>query len=132
MGIVAFKNHHALILSVNIRSFSKQLIDMLQEIPSQPTIILLELNMPRLDGRQTLTLLKTDERFKHIPVLIFTTSNSPDDIALTYKLGANSYFTKPASFVGLMEILALISKYWFEQAALPSHELVENFLSATE
>jgi two-component system response regulator len=97
----------------------QELIDTLSTIKPQPTIILLDLNMPRLDGRKALKSIKTNDVYKHIPVLIFTTSNARDDIDLSYAQGANSYFTKPVSYNGLKDIIGLIKKYWFEQAAMP-------------
>ena len=78
----------------------------------QPDIILLDLNMPKKDGRQTLKELKENILFKGIPVIIFTTSKSPDDIRSAYLAGANSYITKPSSFDQLTEIVQTIGKYW--------------------
>lgn len=100
----------------------QELIDTLSSVAEQPIIILLDLNMPRLDGREALRIIKSQSKYKQIPVLIFTTSNSQKDIDLTYYHGANSYFTKPISFGGLTEIVELIKKYWFEQASLPVSE----------
>lgn len=97
----------------------QELMETLSIIKPQPTIILLDLNMPRLDGRKALKSIKTSEVYKHIPVLIFTTSNAQHDIDLSYSQGANSYFTKPVSFDGLMQVIDIIKRYWFEQAAMP-------------
>lgn len=97
----------------------QELLETLSLITPQPTIILLDLNMPRLDGRKALKSIKTSDVYKHIPVLIFTTSNAQQDIDLSYSQGANSYFTKPVSFDGLMDVIGAIKCYWFEQAAIP-------------
>lgn len=97
----------------------QELMETLSALKPQPTIILLDLNMPRLDGRKALKSIKTSEVYKHIPVLIFTTSNAQPDIDLSYSQGANSYFTKPVSFDGLMDVIGIIKRYWFEQAAMP-------------
>lgn len=110
----------------------QELLDTLATMPAQPTLILLDLNMPRLDGRQTLQTLKSDARYQHIPVLVFTTSNSPDDIELTRQHGANSFFTKPTSFVGLTEIFALIQTYWFQHAAAPLARLAHPITAEDE
>ncbi len=100
-------------------SDGQELMETLSIIKPQPTIILLDLNMPRLDGRKALKSIKTSDVYKHIPVLIFTTSNAQHDIDLSYSQGANSYFTKPVSFDGLMDVIGVIKRYWFEQAAMP-------------
>lgn len=97
----------------------QELIDTLKILKPQPTIILMDLNMPRLDGRQALQSIKSSQQYKHIPVLILSTSNSQADIELTYLQGANSYFTKPMSFSGLTDIIQAIKQYWFEQAVVP-------------
>jgi Response regulators consisting of a CheY-like receiver domain and a winged-helix DNA-binding domain len=97
----------------------QELLDTLSLITPQPTIILLDLNMPRLDGRKALKSIKTSDVYKHIPVLVFTTSSAQCDIDSSYAQGANSYFTKPVSFSGLMDVIGAIKHYWFEQAAIP-------------
>lgn len=97
----------------------QELLETLSLISRQPTIILLDLNMPRLDGRKALKSIKSNDDYKHIPVLIFTTSSAQQDIDLSYSQGANSYFTKPVSFDGLMDVIGAIKRYWFEQAAVP-------------
>lgn len=97
----------------------QELLETLATLKPRPTIILLDLNMPRLDGRKALKSIKSNDVYKHIPVLIFTTSNAQHDIDLSYAQGANSYFTKPVSFDGLMDVIGTIKRYWFEQAAMP-------------
>jgi CheY-like chemotaxis protein len=84
-----------------------------------PDLILLDLNLPRMDGRQLLEYLKKEPRFRGIPVIILTTSRDREDIRNCYDLGANSYIAKQASFEELVSIMKTITEYWFEVAALP-------------
>jgi len=84
-----------------------------------PCFILLDLNMPRMDGREALRLVKSDERFKKIPVVILTTSKAEEDIANCYQMGANSYITKPVDFDGLVEVFRSLKAYWLETVDLP-------------
>jgi len=79
-----------------------------------PELILLDLNMPRKDGREALREIKTSQRYRHIPVIILTTSDAQDDIEKSYFWGANSFITKPSSYQQLMEITRAIGQYWFE------------------
>lgn len=85
-----------------------------------PQIILLDLNMPKKDGREALKEIKTDPLFKSIPVIILTTSMEEKDIANSYELGVNSYIIKPVTYAGLVEVTSVLSKYWFEIAELPN------------
>ncbi len=80
----------------------------------RPGLILLDLNMPRKDGRTALKEIKADPNLRTIPVVILTTSKSGDDIYRTYDLGANSYIVKPASFDELVNVMNALGKYWFE------------------
>ena len=84
-----------------------------------PTLILLDLNMPRKDGREALRELKSDEQLRRIPVVVLTTSNAEDDIRRTYDLGVNSFIIKPTSFQDLVDILKALSDYWFDTVKLP-------------
>ncbi len=85
----------------------------------RPDLILLDLKMPRMDGRETIRRLKSDPRFRPIPVIALTTSSAPDDVEASYALGANSYIAKPTTFRDLVEILRVVVRYWFETARLP-------------
>ena len=85
----------------------------------QPGLILLDLNMPGLDGRKTLQLIKQDGTLKRIPVIILTTSSDERDIQDCYQMGANTYVQKPVSFDGLIEAIKRLKAYWFEIALLP-------------
>ena len=84
-----------------------------------PGLILLDLNMPRKDGREALLEIKQNPKFCRIPVVIFTTSQAHEDVAHTYNLGGNSFITKPVSYEGMVEVIQTLSKYWFEVVRLP-------------
>jgi CheY-like chemotaxis protein len=85
----------------------------------RPGLILLDLNMPKLDGREALAEIKSDPKLKSIPVIILTTSKREEDIIKSYDLGVNSFITKPVSFNDLVEVTARIKNYWFELVKLP-------------
>ena len=84
-----------------------------------PAFILLDLNMPKLDGRKTLHLIRADEKLKKIPIIVFTTSNTEEDIALAYEAGANSFILKPSSFATMVDIMKTLKTYWLETVSLP-------------
>jgi CheY-like chemotaxis protein len=86
-----------------------------------PGLILLDLNMPRKDGREALKEIKENARLRSIPVIILTTSKAEEDILKTYNLGVNSFITKPVSFAALVEIMKTLNKYWLEIVELPSN-----------
>lgn len=86
---------------------------------TRPGLILLDLNMPGTDGRQTLEIIKRDKMLKTIPVVILTTSDDERDIETCYALGANTYIQKPVNFEGLIEAMNRLKGYWFEIAILP-------------
>lgn len=85
----------------------------------RPDLILLDLKMPKKDGREVLQELKSDPQFKRIPVVALTTSTAEDDVGFSYDVGANSYVTKPVSFRALVDVMNTLSKYWFELVELP-------------
>lgn len=82
-------------------------------------VILLDLNMPKMDGREALREIKTDPNLKKIPVVILTTSKAEEDISKTYELGANSFVKKPVTFQGFISAMRDIGKYWFELVEVP-------------
>lgn len=84
-----------------------------------PGLILLDLNMPGMDGRATLGALKADPTFRAIPVVVLTTSGAPADIAGSYALGASGFITKPHSFHQFVQILRCAGQYWFDVVASP-------------
>jgi CheY-like chemotaxis protein len=85
----------------------------------RPGVILLDLNMPRKDGREALREIKADPALRNIPIVILTTSKAEDDIAQSYDLGANSFITKPVTFAGLVEVVRELGRYWFDIVELP-------------
>lgn len=85
-----------------------------------PGLILLDLNMPRKDGREVLAEIKSDSRLRHIPVIVLTTSKAEEDIVRSYDLGVNSFITKPVTFAGLADAMRVVSEYWFEIVELPA------------
>lgn len=87
-----------------------------------PGLILLDLNMPKKDGREALRELRADPRFRSIPVVVLTTSKAEQDVLRTYDLGANSFITKPVSFRALVDTMRALNTYWFEIVELPSFE----------
>jgi CheY-like chemotaxis protein len=89
-----------------------------------PGLILLDLNMPRKDGREALREIKADPDLRRIPIIVLTTSKAEEDIYRTYDLGANSFITKPVSFDGLVAVMRDIGRYWIEIVELPPDRLV--------
>ena len=87
-----------------------------------PGLILLDLNMPRMDGREALREIKTDPRLRQIPVVVLTTSQAEEDIFRTYELGVNSFITKPVSFESLVKVMKTLGHYWFDIVELPDPE----------
>ena len=85
-----------------------------------PGLILLDLNMPKKDGREALAEIKSDARLRKIPVIVLTTSKAEEDIVRSYDLGVNSFITKPVTFAGLADAMRVVSEYWFEIVELPA------------
>jgi CheY-like chemotaxis protein len=85
----------------------------------RPGIILLDLNMPKKDGREALAEIKGDAKLADIPVIVLTTSKEEEDINKSYLLHANSYITKPVTFEALVNIVANLGRYWLEIVELP-------------
>jgi len=84
-----------------------------------PGLILLDLNMPKKDGRTVLKELKSRPEYQHIPVVVFSTSKSPDEIRQLYRLGANSFIVKPSSFDQLLQVMQHLGLYWLDTVVLP-------------
>lgn len=87
-----------------------------------PSLILLDLNMPRKDGREALKEIKDDPELKAIPVVILTTSQQEEDMIKGYDLGAASFITKPVNFEGLVNLMKALGKYWIEFVELPNRK----------
>jgi CheY-like chemotaxis protein len=85
----------------------------------RPGVILLDLNMPKKDGREALAEIKADPKLRELPVVVLTTSKAEEDIFRSYNLGANSFITKPVTFAGLVEVVQNLRRYWFEIVDLP-------------
>ena len=85
----------------------------------RPGLILLDLNMPRKDGREALREIKSNPNLRHIPIVVLTTSKAEEDIYRTYDLGVNSFITKPVTFEGLVGVMRALGRYWFEIVELP-------------
>lgn len=84
-----------------------------------PGMILLDLNMPKMDGREALKIIKADPALQRIPVVALTTSQAEEDIARTYGLGVSSFICKPVTFEGLVKVVQVLSAYWIEIVELP-------------
>ncbi len=84
-----------------------------------PGLILLDLNMPKKDGREALAEIKANPGLRQIPVIVLTTSKAEEDIFRSYDLGVNSFITKPVTFAGLVDAMRVLSQYWFEIVELP-------------
>ncbi len=87
-----------------------------------PDLILLDLNLPKKNGREVLAEIKMDERLKHIPIVVLTTSQAEKDIVLTYNLHSNCYITKPVDFDQFIQVVKSIENFWFKVVKLPPKE----------
>ena len=85
----------------------------------RPDVILLDLNLPRMGGHELLRQVKQDPRFKHVPIIVLTTSGRPDDVLQAYDAGANAYLLKPVEFTRFTEVLEQLGKFWLETVQLP-------------
>jgi CheY-like chemotaxis protein len=84
-----------------------------------PDLILLDLKMPRKDGRDTIRDLKTDPRFRRIPIIALTTSSASDDVEASYNLGVNCFIAKPTTFRDLVNLVDTLGKFWLDMVELP-------------
>ena len=89
------------------------------EDAERPGFILLDLNMPKKDGREALEEIKADPSLRRIPVVVLTTSKAEEDLLRSYDLGAASFITKPVTFEGLVELMQTLGRYWIELVELP-------------
>ena len=85
----------------------------------RPGLILLDLNMPKMDGREALKIIKGDKKLLDIPIVVLSTSRLDQDIIRSYQLGVNSFITKPVTFSGLVEAMNVLGRYWLEIVELP-------------
>jgi CheY-like chemotaxis protein len=98
----------------------------------RPGVILLDLNMPKKDGREALREIKSHPGLKDIPIVVFTTSLAEEDVYRSYKLGVNSFITKPVTFDRLIEVMKMLGKYWFEIVTLPNEEMKGSHENASD
>ncbi len=91
------------------------------EDATRPDLILLDLNMPKKDGREALREIKSQAELRRIPVVVLTTSKSESDISQIYDMGANSFISKPVSFDSLVNVMKALGHYWLETVELPAH-----------
>ena len=103
---------------VELLDYLRRLAGRAPETPA-PDLLLLDLNMPRLDGRAALVQIKTDPRLQSLPVVVLSTSSAATDISYCYRSGANSYITKAVSFAGMVEAMRHLGAYWAETVQLP-------------
>ena len=96
----------------------EELMNYLNSNPT-PGLILLDLNMPKMDGQEALRRIKGDPKLRQIPVIVLTTSQAEEDIFKTYSLGVNSFITKPVSFSRLVQVMKELGHYWLEIVELP-------------
>ncbi len=119
----AFDQAH-LANELTIVNDGEELLDYLHRRPpyeeaNRPDLLLLDLNMPRKDGREVLQDIKSDPHLRSIPVIVLTTSSAEEDILRSYDLGVNSYIEKPVTFPKLVELVTELGKYWFQIVKLP-------------
>ncbi len=114
---------------LNVVQDGEQLLDYLHQKGKyneanapRPGLILLDLNMPRLDGREALARIKSDASLRRIPVVVLTTSKAEEDVFRSYDLGANSYITKPVTFDSLVNVVRGLAEYWFGIVMLPGDD----------
>jgi CheY-like chemotaxis protein len=88
----------------------------------RPGLILLDLNMPKKDGRETLREIKADPNLRRIPVVVLTTSKAECDVYRSYDLGANTYISKPVTFDSMVDVMKTLGKYWFTLVELPPEQ----------
>ena len=91
----------------------------------RPGLILLDLNMPRKDGREALEEIKADPNLRRIPIVVLTTSKAEEDILRTYDLGVSGFITKPVECESLVEVVKVLGRYWFEIVELPPEPIGE-------
>jgi CheY-like chemotaxis protein len=92
------------------------------KLSPRPGLILLDLNMPKKDGRETLREIKADPQLRRIPVVVLTTSRAECDVYRSYDLGANTYIAKPVTFDSMVEVMKILGNYWFTLVELPPED----------
>jgi CheY-like chemotaxis protein len=122
----------ALNVELTVASDGVEAIDILtgrksSQRAARPDLILLDLNLPKVDGRQVLLAIKDDRDLKKIPVVVLTSSDAESDVLTSYQLGANCFITKPGDFKAYQDVVQALEGFWFAIATLPkgSSEFVE-------
>ena len=110
-------------VTVHFVGDGEALLDALRSPQQRPDLVLLDLNLPRLDGRAALQRIKGDPNLRSTPVVILSTSGETTDVDFCYAQGANSFLTKPTSFEALVELFRSLSLYWFETVRRPSNDV---------
>jgi CheY-like chemotaxis protein len=110
--------HSARNLALHVARDGEQALAMLKQ-PPEPDLVLLDLNLPRLHGRDVLARMKADPRLKHIPVIVLSTSGADSDVAACYQLHANCYLQKPMDVDSFAGVMRQLEEFWFSQVALP-------------
>ncbi len=121
-------NRSKVALNVNVVRDGMEAMDYLRQSGAfekaiTPDLMLLDLNLPRKDGREVLADMQKDNYLKQIPVVVLTTSDADEDILRSYKIGANAYVTKPVGLKGLVKVVNLLEEFWFTIVKLPPHEV---------
>ena len=107
---------------VDVVTDGEKALHYLATVPEEPALILLDLNLPRMDGREVLKMVKSNPATREIPVIILTTSSAPPDIELAYDRGANAYVRKPLGIDRLTDAASAIRDFWLRTATLPSDD----------
>ncbi len=106
--------------TVHVAKSGEAALEFLRADDVRPDLILLDLNLPGTDGREVLRALKSDERLRRIPVVVFSASSDPADIQAAYDLGANSYIAKPLTYSDYEKVMAVLDLYWFSVVTRPA------------
>ena len=110
---------HCVKVGVELLDYLKRRGAYAEKPAPRPGLILLDLNMPRVDGREALEEIKADPNLRSIPIVVLTTSKAEEDIMRTYQLGVSGFITKPVSFSGLVDVMQGLGRYWFQIVELP-------------
>ncbi|MBU3713683.1 MAG: response regulator [Ferruginibacter sp.] len=120
-------NNESLLKKINIARDGQLAIDYLTNTlkvseGELPNIILLDINLPKKNGQEVLHFIKNNDKLKHIPVIMLTTSSAPADILASYKNYANSFVTKPTDGTNFVELISKIEEYWLNLTHIPTHK----------
>ncbi|GAA4313838.1 response regulator [Compostibacter hankyongensis] len=117
-GEIQFVNN-----GVELLDHLSAILDGKEEDRRFPGLILLDLNMPKKDGREALQEIKQHEVLRKIPVIVFTTASNGREVDRCYSIGANSYLVKPVSFEGLLKVVGALNDYWFRTVCIPDDRI---------